>query len=168
MSGSAGLFSKKKFFFYLVGSPKVGGAGDGKHKKKYGHPNSQRRINILVSTHIFSEVRNPIKALFCVLDHYNMSKHTTYTFQVVRHVPGSENHQIDYISGTGQRRINILVSTHILMWGEESNTFLCWVRNPINTLFSVLDHYNMLQQYTFQMVHHIPKFPLMATSYVYG
>ena len=25
-------------FFYLVGSPKVGGAGDGKHKKKYGHP----------------------------------------------------------------------------------------------------------------------------------
>ena len=22
----------------LVGSPKVGGAGDGKHKKKYGHP----------------------------------------------------------------------------------------------------------------------------------
>ena len=27
------------FFFYLVGSPKVGGAGDGKHKKKYGHPN---------------------------------------------------------------------------------------------------------------------------------
>ena len=50
-----------------------------------------------------------------------MSKHTTYTFQVVRHVPGSENHQIDYISGTGQRRINILVSTQILMWGEESN-----------------------------------------------
>ena len=38
MSGSAGLFSKKKNFFYLVGSPKVGGAGDGKHKKKYGHP----------------------------------------------------------------------------------------------------------------------------------
>ena len=38
MSGSAGLFNKKKFFFYLVGSPKVGGAGDGKHKKKYGHP----------------------------------------------------------------------------------------------------------------------------------
>ena len=34
MSGSAGLF-----FFCLVGSPKVGGAGDGKHKKKYGHPN---------------------------------------------------------------------------------------------------------------------------------
>ena len=26
------------FFFYLVGSPKVGGAGDGKHTKKYGHP----------------------------------------------------------------------------------------------------------------------------------
>ena len=39
MSGSAGLFNKQKFFFYLVGSPKVGGAGDGKHKKKYGHPN---------------------------------------------------------------------------------------------------------------------------------
>ena len=28
----------KKILFYLVGSPKVGGAGDGKHKKKYGHP----------------------------------------------------------------------------------------------------------------------------------
>ena len=60
-----------------------------------------------------------------------MSKHTTYTFQVVRHVPGSENHQIYYISGTGQRRINILVSTHILMWGEESNTFLCWCIGPL-------------------------------------
>ena len=35
MSGSAGLFNKTNFF-YLVGSPKVGGAGDG--KKKYGHP----------------------------------------------------------------------------------------------------------------------------------
>ena len=32
MSGSVGLFNKKNFF-YLVGSPKVGGAGDGKHKK---------------------------------------------------------------------------------------------------------------------------------------
>ena len=39
MSGSAGLFNKKKKIFYLVGSPKVGGAGDGKHKKIYGHPN---------------------------------------------------------------------------------------------------------------------------------
>ena len=80
-----------------------------------------------MSTHIFSGVRNPIKALLSVLDHYNMLKHTTYTFQVVRHVLGSENHQIDYISGTGQRRINILVSTHILMWGEESNkhTIVC-------------------------------------------
>ena len=40
MSGSTGLFNRKKNFFYLVGSPKVGGAGDGKHKKKYGHPKS--------------------------------------------------------------------------------------------------------------------------------
>ena len=39
MSGSAGLFNNFFIFFYLVGSPKVGGAGDGKHKKKYGHPN---------------------------------------------------------------------------------------------------------------------------------
>ena len=62
-----------------------------------------------------------------------MSKHTTYTFEVVRHVPGSENHQIDYISGTGQRRINILVSTHNLMCCEESNTFLCGMRNPIHS-----------------------------------
>ena len=38
MSGSAGLFDKLLFFLYLVGSPKVGGAGDGKHKKQYGHP----------------------------------------------------------------------------------------------------------------------------------
>ena len=73
-----------------------------------------------MSTHIFHGVMDPIKVLFSALDHYNMLKHTTYTFQVVR-VPGSENHQIDYISGTGQRRINILASTHILMWGEESN-----------------------------------------------
>ena len=53
MSGSAGLFNKKIFFFYLVGSPKVGGAGDGKHKKKYGHPYlySQHRLaNIYRST----------------------------------------------------------------------------------------------------------------------
>ena len=44
MSGSAGLFNKKKIFFYLVGSPRVGGAGDGKHKKKYGHPNQSPRL----------------------------------------------------------------------------------------------------------------------------
>ena len=36
MSGSAGLFNKKKLFF--TSPVKVGGAGDGKHKKKYGHP----------------------------------------------------------------------------------------------------------------------------------
>ena len=44
MSGSAGLFNKKIFFFYLVGSPKVGGAGDGKHNKKYGHPKNSKRV----------------------------------------------------------------------------------------------------------------------------
>ena len=38
MSGLAGLFNKKNKKIYLIGSPKVGGAGDGKHKKKYGHP----------------------------------------------------------------------------------------------------------------------------------
>ena len=43
---------------------------------------------------------------------------------MVRHMPGSANHKIDYISGTGQRMINILVSTHILMWGEESNKYI--------------------------------------------
>ena len=31
MSGSAGLFNN--FFVYLVGSPKVGGAGDGKKNR---------------------------------------------------------------------------------------------------------------------------------------
>ena len=46
MSGSAGFFRKKNFF-YLVGSPKVGGAGDGKHKKKYGHPNQSACIPTL-------------------------------------------------------------------------------------------------------------------------
>ena len=53
MSGSAGLFNKKKFFFYLVGSPKVGGAGDGKHKKKYGHPYAtiNEEMRSILSTH---------------------------------------------------------------------------------------------------------------------
>ena len=97
--------------------------------------NSQRRINILVSTHILSGVRNSIKALFSVLDHYNMFKLTKYTFQMVRHMPGPENLQIDYISGTSQRRIHILVSTHIFSG----------VRNPIKALLSVLDYYNMLK-----------------------
>ena len=46
MSGSAGLLNKKILFCYLVGSPKVGGAGDGKHKKKYGHPNSHYHVTI--------------------------------------------------------------------------------------------------------------------------
>ena len=83
-----------------------------------------------MSTHILSGVGNPIKAFVSVLDHYNMLKHTKYTFYVVRHVPVPENHQIDYISGNGQRRINILVSTHIFHGA--------W--NPIKALFSVLDH----------------------------
>ena len=55
MSGSAGLFSKKKYFFYLVGSPKVGGAGDGKHKKKYGHPNATMSCHNSPPTHITSD-----------------------------------------------------------------------------------------------------------------
>ena len=101
-----------------------------------------------MSAHIFSGVRNPIKALFSVLDHYNMLQHTKYTFQVVRHVLISENRQIDYISGNSQRRINILVSTHIFPG----------MRNPIKALLNVLDHYNMLKltKYTFQMVRNIP------------
>ena len=101
-----------------------------------------------MSTQIFSGVRNPIKALFSVLDHYNMLKHTKYTFKVVRHVPISENRQIDYISGNSQRRINILVSAHIFHG----------VMDPIKALFSALDHYNMLKltKYTFQMVCHMP------------
>ena len=40
-----GIFYQNKTFFYLVGSPKVGGAGDGKHKKKYGHPNAKSWIS---------------------------------------------------------------------------------------------------------------------------
>ena len=38
-------------FFYLVGSPKVGGAGDGKHTKKYGHPKHDKHVtqSILVA-----------------------------------------------------------------------------------------------------------------------
>ena len=48
---------------------------------------SQHRIHILVSMPISSRVRNPIKAMFSVLDHYNMLKHIKYTFQLVRHMP---------------------------------------------------------------------------------
>ena len=54
MSGSAGLFNKKKIFFYLVGSPKVGGAGDGKHKKKYGHPYGNKSDCISMVTPIYT------------------------------------------------------------------------------------------------------------------
>ena len=97
------------------------------HKIYYISGNSQRRINILVSTHIFPGMRNPIKALFSALDHYNMLQQAKYTLQMVRHMPGPENRQIDYISGTSQRRINILVSTHIFSG----------VRNPIKALLSV-------------------------------
>ena len=50
---SAGLFNKKIFFFYLVGSPKVGGAGDGKHKKKYGHPNHGQPRYIITPIYMF-------------------------------------------------------------------------------------------------------------------
>ena len=46
---------------------------------------SQRRINILLSIDTFYGVRNPIKSLFSVLDHYNIFKYTKYTFQGVRH-----------------------------------------------------------------------------------
>ena len=42
--GRRDCLTKKNFFFYLVGSPKVGGAGDGKHKKKYGHPYIDSKI----------------------------------------------------------------------------------------------------------------------------
>ena len=38
------------------------------------------------STHIFAGVRNPIKALFSVLDHHNMLKHRQCTFKMVRHI----------------------------------------------------------------------------------
>ena len=107
------------------------------HQIDYISGNSQRRINILVSTHILSGVRNSIKALFSVLDHNNMLQHAKYTFQMVRHMSGPENLQIDYISGTSQRRIHILVSTHIFSG----------VRNPIKALLSVLDYYNMLKKY---------------------
>ena len=98
----------------------------------------------MVSTHILSGVTNLVNKLISVLDHYNMLKHTKYTFQVVRHVPVPENRQIDYISGASQRRINILVSTHIF-----SGT-----RNPIKALFRVLNHCNMLKhtKYTFKML----------------
>ena len=112
------------------------------HQIEYISGASQRRINILVSTHIFSGVRNPIKALFSVLDHYNMLKHTKYTFQVVRHgVLISENRQIDYISGNSQHSINILVSTHIFPV----------MRNPIKAL----DHDDGETQQGGIILHHV-------------
>ena len=46
MTTFCGLFSVwywYHWFFYLVGSPKVGGAGDGKHTQKYGHPKESSR-----------------------------------------------------------------------------------------------------------------------------
>ena len=64
-----------------------------------------------------------------------MLQHATYTFQMVRHMPGPENRQIDYISGTSQRRIHILVSTHIFSR----------MRNPIKALLSVFDYYIILK-----------------------
>ena len=123
------------------------------HQIDHISDNSQRRINILVSTHILFGVRNSIKALFSVLNHYNMLKLTKYTFQMVRHMPGPENLQIDYISGTSQHSIHILVSTHIFSG----------VRNPIKAFLSVLDYYNMLKHIknTFKMVHHMPKLQLI-------
>ena len=83
-----------------------------------------------------------------------MLQHAKYTFQMIRHMPGPENRQIDYyISGTSQRRIHILVSTHIFSG----------VRNPIKALLSVLDYYNMLKhiKHTFKMVYHMPKLQLI-------
>ena len=44
----------KFFFFYLVGSPKVGGAGDGKHKKKYGSPNQNNNRCIYIYMNTFT------------------------------------------------------------------------------------------------------------------
>ena len=73
----------------------------------FGAGNVDKYIGVYT---LFAGVRNPIKALFSVLDHYNMLKHTKYTFQVVRHVPVPENRQIDHISGNSQRWINILAS----------------------------------------------------------
>ena len=60
MSGSVGLFNKNKQKMYLVGSPKVGGAGDGKHKQKYGHPNM-----------------NPWNQSICVMIIYNINIYIT-------------------------------------------------------------------------------------------
>ena len=82
-----------------------------------------------------------------------MLKHTKYTFQVVRHMPVPENRQMDYISGASQLRIQILVYTHIF----------AWVRNPVNALCSVLDHYNMLKhtKYNFKWFAMSP-FPKIA------
>ena len=47
MSGSAGLFSKKIKKFTSSGAQRWAGAGDGKHKKKYGHP-----YDITISIHL--------------------------------------------------------------------------------------------------------------------
>ena len=99
-----------------------------------------------MSTHIFSGVRNPIKELFSVLDHYNMFKHTKYTFQVVHHVPISENRQIDYISGNSQRRINILVSTHIFPGA----------RNPIKSIVYCIGPLQHVETYKIYISNGLP------------
>ena len=46
----------KFFFFYLVGSPKVAGAGDGKHTQKYGHPDTNVYIQYILSHHMVLHV----------------------------------------------------------------------------------------------------------------
>ena len=66
----------------------------------------------------------------------------------------------DYISGTSQDRIHILVSTPTISG----------VMVPIKALFSVLDNYNILKytKYKLQVVRHMRKIQLMEAKYAYG
>ena len=63
MSGSAGLLNK--FYFFYLGSPKVGGAGDGKHKKNTA--TLIYTVSILLEARRLIEVR-PHCLQLCALD----------------------------------------------------------------------------------------------------
>ena len=124
------------------------------HQIDYISGASQLSINILVSTHIFPGARNPIKALFSVLDDTTITccNMQNIHFKWSAICPVQKITRLT-ISGTSQRRIHILVSTHIFSG----------VRNPIKALLSVLDYYNMLKhiKHTFKMVYHVPKLQLI-------
>ena len=75
MSGSAGLFNNFLFIFYLVGSPKVGGAGDGKHKKNTATLHDVKKF--VIKSKICHDVKK-----FIMYDIKNMSWHQKVCYNI--------------------------------------------------------------------------------------